>query len=76
MFSNRKTFLILGALAFPGMAGLRAQAPAAPAPAPAQAAATAEAPASAAAAVPMDLPALKEAARAAEEKLPTPKVKV
>jgi hypothetical protein len=71
MFSNRKTFLILGALVFPGMAGLRAQVPAA---APAQAPAPAGAPA--AGAVPMDLPALKEAARAAEEKLPSPKVKV
>lgn len=71
MFSNRKTFLILGALAFPGLAGLRAQAPAEPAPAQAPAPAAA----SASAAAPMDLPALKEAARAAEEKLPTPKVK-
>lgn len=73
MFSNRKTFLILGALAFPGLAGLRAQAPAAPAAAPAQAPAPAAAPATGA--VPMDLQSLQQAARAAEEKLPTPKVK-
>ena len=64
MFSNRKTFLHLGALALLGVTGLRAQAPAAPAPA---------APAPAAETVP-DLPALQAAARAVEEKLPTPAV--
>lgn len=64
MFSNRKTFLHLGALALLGVTGLRAQAPAAPAPA---------APAPAAETVP-DLPALQAAARAVEEKLPSPAV--
>lgn len=64
MFSNRKTFLHLGALALLGVTGLRAQAPSAPAPA---------APAPAAETVP-DLPALQAAARAVEEKLPTPAV--
>lgn len=64
MFSNRKTFLHLGALALLGVTGLRAQAPAAPAPA---------APTPAAETVP-DLPALQAAARAAEQKLPTPAV--
>jgi hypothetical protein len=64
MFSNRKTFLHLGALALLGVTGLRAQAPAAPAPA---------APAPAAETVP-DLPALQAAARAIEEKLPSPAV--
>ena len=64
MFSNRKTFLHLGALALLGVTGLRAQAPAAPAPA---------APAPAAETVP-DLPALQAAARAVEQKLPTPAV--
>lgn len=64
MFSNRKTFLHLGALALLGVTGLRAQAPSAPAPA---------APVPAAETVP-DLPALQAAARAVEEKLPTPVV--
>ncbi|OYW75613.1 MAG: hypothetical protein B7Z37_12385, partial [Verrucomicrobia bacterium 12-59-8] len=61
MFSNRKTFLHLGALALLGVTGLRAQAPTAPAP---------PAPAPAAETVP-DLPALQAAARAAESKLPS-----
>lgn len=64
MFSNRKTFLHLGALALLGVTGLRAQAPSAPAPA---------APAPAAETV-LDLPALQAAARAVEEKLPSPVV--
>jgi hypothetical protein len=69
MFSNRKTFLILGALALLGVTGLRAQAPAAPAsavPAPA-------APAPAADAVP-DLPALQAQALAVEARLPAPAI--
>ena len=73
MFSNRKTFLHLGALALLGVTGLRAQAPAAPAPAAPAPAAPAPAPAPAAETVP-DLPALQAAARAAEQKLPTPVV--
>lgn len=64
MFSNRKTFSILGTLALLGVTGLRAQAPATPVPA---------APVPAAETVP-DLPALQAAARAAEEKLPSPVV--
>lgn len=64
MFSNRKTFLHLGALALLGVTGLRAQAPAAPVP---------PVPAPAAEAVP-DLPALQAAARAVEAKLPSPAV--
>ena len=61
MFSNRKTFSILGSLALLGVAGLQAQTPGAPPPAPAP-----DAPAL------LDLPALQEAARAAEAKLPSP----
>ncbi|MCF7788925.1 MAG: hypothetical protein K9N47_22560 [Prosthecobacter sp.] len=61
MFSNRKTFLHLGALALLGVTGLRAQAPAAPAqPVTAPAAET----------VP-DLQALQAEARAVEAKLPS-----
>ena len=69
MFSNRKTFFILGALALLGVTGLRAQSPAAPvsaAPAPV-------APVPAAGAVP-DLPALQAQALAVEAKLPSPAI--
>lgn len=61
MFSNRKTFLHLGALALLGVTGLRAQAPAAPAP---------PVPAPAAETLP-NLPALQAEARAVEAKLPS-----
>jgi len=64
MFSNRKTFSILGALVLLGVTGLRAQAPAAQTPA---------VPAPAAGALP-DLPALQAAALAVEAKLPSPVV--
>ena len=64
MFSNRKTFSILGALVLLGVTGLRAQVPAASTPA---------APAPAAATLP-DLPALQAAALAVEAKLPSPVV--
>ena len=63
MFSNRKTFSILGALALLGMTGLRAQAPSAPVPPPVV-------PVPAAEKLP-DLPALQAAARAVEAKLPS-----
>ena len=61
MFSNRKTFLNLGALALLGVTGLRAQTPTAPAP---------PVPVPAAEALP-DLPALQAEARAVEAKLPS-----
>lgn len=64
MFSNRKTFLFIGALAWLGVTGLPAQTPAEPAPAVTPAAETLP-----------DLPALQAAARAVEEKLPAPVVK-
>ena len=66
MFSNRKTYPILGALALLGMTGVRAQAPSAQAP-------VSSAPAPAAEKLP-DLPALQAAALAVEAKLPSPVV--
>jgi len=66
MFSNRKTFLHLGALALLGVTALRAQAPTPAAPAP-------PAPAPVAETVP-DLQALQAEARAVEAKLPSPVV--
>jgi hypothetical protein len=62
MFSNRKTFSFLGALAWLGVAGLQAQTPAAPA----AAAPTEPRP---------DLPTLQAAAREAEAKMPVPELK-
>jgi hypothetical protein len=61
MYSNRKTFLHLGALALLGVTGLRAQAPSAPAP---------PVPVPAAETVP-ELQALQAEARAVEAKLPS-----
>lgn len=61
MFSNRKTFLHLGALALLGVTGLRAQAPSAPVP-PAAAPAAETVP---------ELQTLQAEARAVEAKLPS-----
>ncbi|WP_395750918.1 hypothetical protein [Prosthecobacter sp.] len=68
MFSNRKTFLTL-ALALLGVTGLQAQAPVAPVPAPAV-----PAPAAGSGATLPDLPALKAAAEAIEDRLPAPAI--
>jgi hypothetical protein len=66
MFSIRKTFFLISTLAFLGVTGLRAQAPAVPPPAATPAAeALPDLP---------NLPALQEEARAVEAKLPSPVV--
>ncbi len=63
MFSNRKTFFLLGALTWLGAAGLGAQTPV-PAPVAAPSAETKP-----------DLPTLQAAAREAEVKMPVPELK-
>lgn len=67
MFSNRKTFSLLGAVALLGVAGLRAQVPEPTAPVPATTAPAESKP---------DLATLQAAAREAEARLPDPTVKL
>ena len=67
MFSNRKTFSLLGALAWLGVAGLQAQTPEPTAAIPAMVVPAETKP---------DLSALQAAAREAEAKMPAPTVKL
>lgn len=67
MFSNRKTFFLLGALALLGVAGLQAQTPEPTAAIPAMVVPAETKP---------DLATLQAAAREAEAKMPTPTVKL